>query len=248
MRLNNIYIQSIEAVLPVKTTELSMDIAFRSCAAPNTKGILNPIQARRLSRLIKTNLYTSIKALQAAEIENPDAVLTATGLGCLEDTERFLKDCIVSNEENLSPTSFIQSTHNTISSQIAIYLKCYGANYTYSQRFFSFENALLDTIMMLEDHSIHNALVNAADELTPEVADILHRINAAEGMKVVPGEGVLSCVLSSRKDKNSKAALLLHEYTYHLPQGLNLEAWVLKQLNKANIQSSEVDVLISDQL
>ena len=52
----------------------------------------------------------------------PDAIITGTGLGCLEDTEKFLTAMVTNKEEFLTPTSFIQSTHNTVSAQIALLL------------------------------------------------------------------------------------------------------------------------------
>ena len=57
-----------------------------------------------------------------------------------------------SNESALNPTPFIQSTHNTIGSQIALLLQCQGYNQTYTQRAFSFENVLLDAILELKEN------------------------------------------------------------------------------------------------
>lgn len=49
-------------------------------------------------------------ALQEAGIENPDAIIVGTGMGCSQDSEKFLKNVIDNNEEFLTPTFFIQST------------------------------------------------------------------------------------------------------------------------------------------
>ena len=50
----------------------------------------------------------------------------------------------------LTPTSFIQSTHNTVGGQIALELQCKGYNFTYVHGSNSFESALLDAKLQLE--------------------------------------------------------------------------------------------------
>ena len=49
----------------------------------------------------------------------------------------------------LTPTSFIQSTHNTVGGQIALGLECKGYNFTYVHASISFESALLDAQLQL---------------------------------------------------------------------------------------------------
>ena len=56
----------------------------------------------------------------------------------------FLRKMIEFEEKMLSPTAFIQSTHNTVGAQIALLLKCHHYNNTIVHRAFSFENALTE--------------------------------------------------------------------------------------------------------
>lgn len=63
----------------------------------------------------------SALAMKDANVESVDAIITGTGLGCIEDSEKFLKSILDNKEEFLTPTSFIQSTHNTVGAQIALY-------------------------------------------------------------------------------------------------------------------------------
>ena len=74
-----------------------------------------------------------------------EAVVTATGLGCIADSEKFLDSLIANEERMLNPTPFIQSTFNTVGAQIALLrgLHCY--NTTYANRWTSFENAPTST-------------------------------------------------------------------------------------------------------
>ena len=98
------------------------------CIEPNFKDFINPLQLRRMSRIIKRAIASSLTAVEQSGIAVPEAIISGTGLGCIEDTEKFLSAMIENEEKFLQPTYFIQSTHNTISSQIAIYLKCHSYN------------------------------------------------------------------------------------------------------------------------
>ena len=117
-----------------------------------------------MSKILKRTVCTSIDALNKSGIDHPDAIITGTGMGCMENSEKFLIDLSRYGESCLKPTLFMQSTHNTISSLIAIILKCYGYNNTYSHKGISFESALLDAWMQIRSGMIRNALIGAHDE------------------------------------------------------------------------------------
>src|SRR5512138_2781239 len=89
------------------------------CLDPDFKNFISPIDARRMSKLIKRAIITAKTCIAESGIDMPDAIISGTGLGSIDDTEKFLSAMIENNEKFLQPTYFIQSTHNTISSQIA---------------------------------------------------------------------------------------------------------------------------------
>lgn len=140
---------------------------------PDFKQFLNPMQARRMGLILKRAIAVSLTALKNAEIECPDAIFTGTGLGCMENTENFLSAMCRDGEEMLPPTYFMMSTHNTISSAVAILLRCHGYNCTYSQKDISFESALLDAFIQLQAGRMGNALVGSHDETTPDTYRLL---------------------------------------------------------------------------
>lgn len=140
---------------------------------PDFKPFLNPMQARRMGLILKRAIAVSLTALKDAEIECPDAIFTGTGLGCMENTENFLSAMCRDGEEMLPPTYFMMSTHNTISSAVAILLRCHGYNCTYSQKDISFESALLDAFIQLQAGRMGNALVGSHDETTPDTYRLL---------------------------------------------------------------------------
>src|SRR5664279_1036825 len=149
---------------------------FMKCIEPQYNAFIDPMASRRMSRIMKMGMASALKCLDEAGIRIPDAVITGTGLGCIEDTEKFLGALLTNEEKLLNPTPFIQSTHNTIAASIAILLKCYGYNNTFSHRGFSFESALLDGLMLLDEGSVSNVLVGGVDELTANFFTITNRL------------------------------------------------------------------------
>jgi 3-oxoacyl-[acyl-carrier-protein] synthase II len=183
-----------------------------SCNDPDYDKILEPSQIRRLSRILKMGLATSLDAIKQADNKGVDAIITGTGYGFLEDTARFLFKMTDPEDRGMNPTSFIQSTFNTISSLIALSLKNNGYNNTFTHSGFSFESALDDAIMLLKAGDAKNVLVGGLDELTDEVYNLLKLLQQAtsRGTKKTSswvsseqqllGEGSSFFVLSDRPD------------------------------------------------
>jgi hypothetical protein len=174
------------------------NVRFMKCIEPQYNALIDPMVSRRMSRIMKMGLASSLKCLDEAGITIPDAVVTGTGLGCIEDTEKFLGGLLTNKEKLLNPTPFIQSTHNTVAASIAILLKCYGYNNSFSHRGFSFESALLDSLMLLEEGSVNNVLVGGVDELTANSFNITSRLGF---WKREP------CINLSLLDYNSKGSI-----------------------------------------
>jgi 3-oxoacyl-[acyl-carrier-protein] synthase II len=159
--------------IPETIAEFRSD--YLKCREPDYKQFIPPIPARRMSRLIKTGITAARQALADARTEMPDAIITGTGLGSVEDTEKLL-DEIRGGASILNPTPFIQSTYNTISSQIAINLKCHNYNSTYVHRSISFESALRDGLMQLDEGMADHFLAGGIDEMTLTHLSIIRKL------------------------------------------------------------------------
>lgn len=175
-----------------------------------------PMAARRMGNLFKRAIATSEDALQKAHLEQVDAIVCGTGLGCIDLSLKFLLEMIDNDEQCLPPTAFMQSTPNTIAAQIAIRKSCHGYNCTYSHGGSSFEAALNDALMQLQQNQISSALVGGHEEMNDTYfqlldnigfwkkgdinEDILHR-HADNGS--FSAYGSMSMVLSNEKDDNS---------------------------------------------
>ena len=147
-----------------------------SCVEPNYTELIDPKAIRRMSRIIRMGVAAGKAAVGKAELELPEAIIVGTAFGCLEDTHSFISRMTEYDEDMLNPTPFIHSTHNTNAGQIALHFKCHGYNSTYVHRSVSFESALLDGLMQVEEGAIQNALIGGTDELIDASFTIMGRM------------------------------------------------------------------------
>jgi 3-oxoacyl-(acyl-carrier-protein) synthase len=154
---------------------------------------VKPLEARRMGKIMKSSLLSSLKALRQAGIEQPDAIITGTALGCLENSELLLRQMVDEGETMLKPTYFMQSTHNTISSNIAIRLGCHGYNITYTQDQASFDWAIRDAELLLKSGKCKTVLVGCHDESTPLYRQLMQRLGYDDIPSVNSKAIVLSC-------------------------------------------------------
>lgn len=159
---------------------------------PDYGKVIDPKMIRRMSRIIKMGVAAGMECLAGA---TPDAIITGTAYGCLEDTTVFLDRMVVNKEEMLTPTAFIQSTHNTVGAQIALMLGCHGYNNTFVHRGFSFEHALLDGMMLIQEGDAGTVLVGGVDEITDGSHAILSRLGLYKHGRI-NGEGAAFFLLS----------------------------------------------------
>ena len=97
-------------------------------------------------------------------------------------------------EQNVSPTYFMQSTHNTIGSNVAIRLHCHGYNSTYSQRGESLSWAVTDAELLLRSGKCRTVLVGCHDESSELLNMMLSRYGQrANNLPVNSVSLVLSC-------------------------------------------------------
>lgn len=150
-----------------------------------------------MAKIQRATCQSMYAALNKTGAKTVDAIYSATALGCLEDTERFLDEITGPSTSLRSPLPFMRSTHNTMAGQLALLLKVHGPNITYSQSLFGFHSALLNALLHLEEEPGHTVAAFAADERT-ELSTALVNANAPG---TVLGEGVASFILGG----NAKA-------------------------------------------
>lgn len=237
-----------QPILPVQ--------AFNPAQEPDYKQFVSAVEARRMGKLLKRAVAVSLDTLQKGHCDMPDAIISGTGLGCVENTEKFLNAVIDNDEECLSPTPFMQSTHNTISSQVSLKLQCHGYNSTYSHRGTSFDSALLDAVMQFEMGQIRTALVGGYDEMTPAYFDMLGKLNywrkdgvSLEALKEsgkvgsISGNAAVSVLLGDERTQDTMCQLVDMEMMAHSDTE-ELHHRILAFLQRCGIEGQNISAVM----
>ncbi|GAB2693590.1 beta-ketoacyl synthase chain length factor [Mucilaginibacter koreensis] len=224
---------------------------------PDYKAYIDAKLIRRMSRIIRMGVSTALQCLRDAQLDMPDAIVTGTAYGCLEDTGIFLTRIEEQQEEMLSPTAFIQSTHNTVGAQIALTLQCHNYNNTFTQQGHSFESALLDAILLLKEGEINNALVGSADELTDISFDILSRFGLYRrqpidnlsliqhsGQGTIAGEGTAFFTLTHQATEENAAELQGLDTFYTQAKPEDIAAHIQAFLTKQEVDLNDIDLVL----
>lgn len=223
---------------------------------PIYKEFIPPAMIRRMSKTVKMSSVASHFALKEAGIENPDAIIVGTGMGCSQDSEKFLKNVIDNQEEFLTPTFFIQSTHNTVAGQIALGLQCHAYNFTYVNTSSSLEFSFLDAKLQINDGEAENVLVGSTDEQTERTME-LYKLNKTikkeENLPVdylnsttdgvIWGEGASFFVVGKDKTENSYAQLRDIQISSRLDL-TEIQQFIEEFLTKNNLNHDEIDAVI----
>jgi 3-oxoacyl-(acyl-carrier-protein) synthase len=262
--MNGIYIRSTGAISPQLSFSQLVDRPADyagdrlTCIEPDYATIIDAKMIRRMSRIIKIGTAAAMDCLKGTGVQQPGAIITGTAYGCLADTDLFLAKMVENREELLTPTAFIQSTHNTVGAQIALLLKCHNYNNTFVHRGFSFESSLLDAITFSRDEQANDVLVGAVDEITDTSHAILSRFGfyrkgslssldlLSGGSKgTLAGEGAAFFLLNRQPSGNDYAELnAIH--TFYKPQTtavINRE--IQSFLAAASIQMEDIGLIIT---
>jgi 3-oxoacyl-[acyl-carrier-protein] synthase II len=176
---------------------------------PDYKDLIAPMQLRRMSKPIRTGVAAAKLCMQSFHDFMPQSIHVGTAYGMLEDSETFLKKMLEQEEQMLNPTAFIQSTHNTVSGQIALSIGCTAHNMTFVHNAHSFENALLDASLFLNDTN-DDVLAGAVEECTDTSYEILKRFDVYDSTNIA-GEGATFFALSKNRKEASIAKLAAFE-------------------------------------
>lgn len=260
------YIRATGNISPQKTfghgtflTELVEYSGSRlACIEPDYKELIDAKLIRRMSRIIRMGVASAMECLQEAGVKVPDAIITGTAYGCMEDTGLFLTKMVEYNEELLTPTAFIQSTHNTIGAQIGLLLQCNNYNNAFVHRGFSFESALLDGMMLLKEKEAATVLVGAVDEITNISHAILSRMGLykqeqisnlqlfnAASKGTISGEGAAFFLLANEPSTTDYAKLNGLK-TFYKPQGISeIEDQIFSFLSAQSITFNDINLIIT---
>lgn len=260
-----VYISSASIISPQQHFEddgfldnlKSTDDGMLFVTEPNYRQYINPVAIRRMSKLLKMGISTGMNALQQAGITQPDAIITGTGRGSMVDTEQFLLSMIELKEEALTPTSFIQSTYNSVNGWLALQTKSNGYNQTYVNRGTSLELSLFDAQLFLNEATdTRHVLVGCFDEITPDYVKVKNKIgywkqpspNSLQLLKhndsngTIAGEGAAFFTVTNTKEKALCSLQFIH--TMQDATAESVTEMVTNLLAAKGLMLNDVDVLL----
>lgn len=261
------YINGLGIISPQKTFDNTVFLPeltshgnnVLKCVVPDFKEYINPAQLRRLSRMLRIGLSAATICTRDSKNTTPDGIITATGYGFLDDTAKFLNEILQWNEQQLTPTLFMQSTYNALAGLVALTLKCKGYNNTYVSKGFAFETALYDVMMQLNVENSKTFLVGAYDEAEAgqyninarvghyktEVRNSLALFNPPDTVGSLQGEGCAFFSISGNANENSWCILKDVKMLFR-PEEENDVVNALQDFLTANMLTVEdIDVWIS---
>jgi len=206
-----------------------------ACLEPDYRNLINPLLLRRMPRILKMGLAASQLCITRAGNVIPDGIIVGTGLGCLDNLEKFLMDVINNNEHVTSVLPFINSTHNAVAAQISLLLKNHNYNITYCHRGFSFESAIQDAMMLIGEKQAENVLVGGIDECTTDFLLLHSYLNAwkkplsnlellsDKNPGTIAGEGSAFFMLSGQMEPLENGVVIEDVHTFFTPEGADLK-------------------------
>ena len=254
----NISAQHTFGDVPFLTQPVEYSSVRLNCIEPDYKDIIDPRMIRRMSRIIRMGVAAAMKCLQQGDVKVPDAIVTGTAYGCLQDTDVFLSKMVEQDESLLTPTAFIQSTHNTIGAQIGLMLSSNNYNNAFVHRGFSFESALLDGHMYIMENPGATVLIGAIDETTDTSHAILKRFGLYKSEPVasfslyknkskgtIAGEGASFFLLSDTAAANDLAKLDGY-HTFYKPTDTHaVKSQITDFLHRHQLTMADIDLVIT---
>ena len=209
------------------TAPVELQGDFVPACEPPFKEYITPMAARRMTPVLKRALVTSKSVLAHLPSGTTlDAIITGTGLGSAISSEKIINAMIEEGEAFSMPTQFMQSTHNTIGSLIAIDTKCHAYNATYSQDGISAECAMLDAFAQIRLGKISNALVGAHDELPKSWMEVMKRGNIYGNPGQVPASEISVAMLLGNNSSGANCEVAGIEVSFNTNFDTMLESFL----------------------
>lgn len=119
-----------------------------------------------LRRMGKSNRLATGAAMPLLTKYDTDGIIIGTTDGGMDDCHRFLDQIIKYEEGTLTPTGFVQGSPNSAAGGLALMSTNDGYNITHSNKGLSFENCILDALMLFEEGAASQLLVGSVEEIS----------------------------------------------------------------------------------
>lgn len=163
-----LYIHRSTCISPQQTF-MDVDLSVRHQPVEKQLRVIEPVYTgippgtlRRMSKSVRIGVGAALPLLKQA----PDGIIIGTANAGMEDCFHFLKQMVDYDEGLLTPGSFVQSTPNALAAQLGMMGPYRGYNSTHVHYGLAFENALLDTLMLVHEHPERQYLLGAVDTIS----------------------------------------------------------------------------------
>lgn len=119
---------------------------------------------RRMSKALRMGVGVALPLLGRGP--SPAGIVIGTANAGFEDCFRFLKQIVDHDEGLLAPGNFVQSTPNALAAQLGMLTHNNGYNATHVHSGLAFENAAIDTGMLINENSGSSYLLGAVDDIS----------------------------------------------------------------------------------
>lgn len=208
---------------------------------------------RRMGKAVRMGVGAGLPLVKAHP--DIDGVLIGTANGGLEDCIKFLNQIVEYDEGVLTPTNFVQSTPNAIAGQLALMGGFRGYNITYTNGGLSFENSVLDALMLFEEGAAKKLLIGGLEEISDynynidSLADKFKNeivadkdLLASRTPGTVCGEGASLFVVEAEAENAYAQILDVTQATY--PSEEDLSVLIDQMLERNGLQRKDIDTVM----
>lgn len=252
------YITDLKAISPQHTynnelltgTKIDHSDLIYHVIEPDYMEFIPKALLRRMGKAVRMGVGAGIPLIK--KHTDLDGILIGTANGGLEDCIKFLNQIVEYNEGVLTPTNFVQSTPNAVAGQLALMGENRGYNITYTNGGLSFENAILDALMLFEEGNTQKLLIGGLEEIsdynynidslsnkykTTAVRD--HELLTSNTPGTVCGEGASLFVVEKKASHSYAKIEDVAQITY--PSKEDLGFCLTEMLAKNNLALEDID-------
>jgi len=256
------YIHAHKCISPQKTFDL-VDLEKINSAKENMLKAIEPGYEdiprgllRRMGKAVRMGVGTAMPLMKSDMPVN--GIIIGTGNGGMEDCIKFLNQIQEYEEGMLTPTNFVQSTPNAIAAQLGLMTHNQSYNITHVHRGLSFEHAMIDAAMMLNENPDSMYLLGGIDEISDYNFNIDYlggwykqentsnmELYNSETRGSIAGEGCAMFVVSNEAQHAS--AFVNDVVTLHSNDVEEVKTCLQSFVNKItlNVHNKQVDLFLS---
>ncbi len=219
---------------------------------PSYSGMIPNSQLRRMG---KSNRMATGSGMPLLTKWDVDGIIIGSTDGGMEDCHKFLNQIIAYDEGTLTPTGFVQGSPSSPAGGLALMAKNSGYNNTHSNKGLSFENCLVDAMLLFDEGSAKRLFVGNVEEISQAQFRIgtlaghikldevsTDRLFESETRGAVKGEGAAMFILEPTPDNAIAEIKDVDMISY--PSKEDVSAKVKGLLERNGLTAGDIDAVM----